>query len=59
MVAPSVGHVLLERVTDTDPVTPEDPDGWPRARPEQGAKQARASEGLERASKDGSRLVKR
>jgi hypothetical protein len=58
-VAPSLGDVLLECVVDADPVPAEEGDGWPEARSEQRAKQERASERLERASKDGSRLLGR
>jgi hypothetical protein len=58
-MATSVGDILLERIVDANPVSPQDADGRSCAWPEQGAWQARASERLERASNDGTCLLGR
>ena len=58
-MTPSLGEILLGHVIDADPIAAEDADGWPEARSQQRAEQARAPVGLEDAPEDGRRLVGR
>jgi Arsenical pump membrane protein len=58
-VASSLRDVLRERVIDADPQPPEDADGWAKAWPEQGTKDARSPELLERAPEHSSPFLRR
>jgi hypothetical protein len=58
-VASSLGGVILERVIDADPQTPQDADGWPEVWPEQRTEDARPPEPLECAPQHSCRFLGR
>src|SRR6266566_1584897 len=58
-VASSLGGVILERVIDADPQTPQDANGWPKVSPEQRTEDARPPETLKCAPQYSSRFLGR